>query len=457
MASRRPNILYFVCHDIGRHMGCYGVPVATPNLDEFAASGVKFTNAFCNSPACTPSRVCAMSGQYAHVSGGIGLAHLGWPMPENVRTIVDYLNDAGYETIHSGMEHDRHPQANHYKVDFEEGWEDFHAENGVNKALDYLAKRDRSRPFYLNIGSQQPHASSWRHTDGLYGEPVAPEDVYIPPYLPDLPGLRRGFGQFQAAIRYMDKHFGRLLEGVKKLGHDRDTIVIFTTDHGIAAPRSKGTLYDRGVEIALLVRLPEGCQAGAEVRHLIQNIDFVPTLLGAAGVPVPGHLPGKSFWPLLTGGKYTPHQHVFIERNFHGERRIYGGDKDYVDRYDPVRAVRTPAFHYIRYFDPTVKCRPWLPFEVPPCLPGDMQEGRHWEFCVPHPREPRPAEELFHVMHDPQEFVNVAGRPEFRQVQADLKSRLEEWMKSTDDFVLRDEVPHRYELPGWGRNWPVRK
>ncbi|MBI5723204.1 MAG: sulfatase [Planctomycetes bacterium] len=455
MKLQRPNILYFICHDIGRHMGCYGVPVETPNLDAFAAGSVRFANAFCNSAACTPSRVCAMTGQYAHVSGGVGLAHIGWPLAESERTIVDYLKDAGYETIHSGTEHERHPQANRYEVDIQEDWEDSNAEIAVNKALDCLTKRDRSRPFYLNIGTQQPHASSWSHADELYGGSVAPEDVYIPPYLPDRPGLRKGFGQFQAAIRYMDRHFGRLMDGLKRLGHDRDTIVVFTTDHGIAAPRSKSTLYDRGVEIALLIRLPDGSFAGTEVRHLIQNIDFVPTLLAAAGAPVPGHLPGKSFWPLLNGGPYTPHDHIFIERNFHGERRVWGNARDYVDRYDPVRAIRTPAFHYIRYFDPTVKCRPWLPFEIPPGAPGEEQE--HWEFCIPQPREPRPEEELFHVAQDPQEFVNVAARPEFRQVKADLSRKLDEWMKSTDDFVLRGDVPKRYEQPGWGPNWPVRK
>ena len=103
----RPNILYFVVHDIGRHMGCYGAPVATPNLDAFAASGVPFTNAFGNSAACSPSRICAMTGLYAHTSGGVGLAHMGWPLADDVLTIVDHLGAAGYETIHSGMQHER--------------------------------------------------------------------------------------------------------------------------------------------------------------------------------------------------------------------------------------------------------------------------------------------------------------------------------------------------------------
>lgn len=445
--SRRPNILYFVVHDIGKHMGCYGVPVATPNLDAFAKESVTFTHAFCNSPACSPSRCCAMTGQYAHTSGGIGLAHMGWPLPTEVQTIVDTFNVSGYETIHSGMEHERHPGLLRYQVDFQEDWNDFDAETGVDKALAYLTTRDRGRPFYLNIGAQQPHGSSWGKTDELYGGPVPPEDVYIPPYLPDLAEFRENFGRFQAAIRYMDTHFGRLIEGLKKLGHDRDTIIVFTTDHGISAPRSKGTLYDRGVEIALLVRRPEAEMAGTTVDHLIQNIDYTPTLLEAASVSRPDALQGKSFWPLLSGGAYEPHDAIFIERNFHGEHRTHGSEGDFVDRYDPVRAIRTRDYHYIRHLDPSIKCRPWLPFEVEAELPRLPEEARD---RMPPPRDPRPDEELYDVAHDPLEFTNIADRPEFRHVRKHLRARLDGWMKETDDFVLRGKTPQRYEAPGWG-------
>ncbi|MFW6189520.1 MAG: sulfatase [Planctomycetota bacterium] len=442
----RPNIVYFVVHDLGKHIPPYGAPVEAPNLEAFAAESVKFNSAFCNAPACTPSRCCAMTGLYAHTSGGVGLAHMGWPLPHEVPTVVDYLNNAGYETIHSGMEHERHPRDNHYQTDLEKHWVHYNAHRGVNAALTYLEEREDERPFYLNVGSQQPHGSTWGKAEDLYGGPVPPEKVYLPPYLPDREPLRRRFGRFQAAIRYMDEHFGHLLEGLERLGHADDTLVVFTTDHGIAAPRSKGTLYDRGVEITLLVRLPGGRMGGAEVRHLVQNIDFVPTLLEAVGAPRPDALQGRSFWPLLDDGDYTPHDAIFIERNFHGEARVYGRSRDYVDRYDPVRAVRTPEFHYIKRFDPRVKRRPWLPWEVEE-VPPEQCPGTA---SMPEPREPRPEEELYHVRLDPQEFVNVAARPEFAAVKDRLKARLSGWMEETDDFVLRGEVPQRREEPSFG-------
>jgi arylsulfatase A-like enzyme len=435
----RPNILYFIAHDVGRHLGCYGVPVRTPRLDAFAASGVRFDNVFCNAPACSPSRICAMTGLYAHTSGGVGLAHMGWPLADDVPTIVDYLNEAGYETIHSGMQHERQGPHNHYAVELQTEPGDADAHRGVDKALACLAERHRGRPFYLNIGSQQPHGSTLDRTDELYGGAVPPEQVHVPHYVPDLPSVRRQLGRFQAALRYVDEQFGRLLDGLARLGHDEDTVVIFTTDHGIAMPRAKGTLYDRGVEVALLLRLPGRRMAGAQVHALLQNIDLPPTLLEAAGAEVPERLQGRSCWPLFDARPYTPHEAIFTERNFHGEARVYGRKGDFVDRYDPIRAVRTPAFHYIWRFDPRVKRRPWLPSEVP----AGVDE-------LPRPRQPRPEEELYDVQHDPLEFVDLARRPEYADVRRDLRARLIEWMRRTDDFVLRGEVPQRPAEPLYG-------
>lgn len=448
-----PNILYFVVHDLGRHLGCYGAPVASPRLDAFAGESIRFNQAYCSSAACTPSRCCAMTGQYAHVSGGVGLAHMGWPLPAGVPTIVDYLNAAGFETIHAGMEHERHPGQNRYQIDLQDSWDDFNTHVGVDKALAHLGKRCRDKPFYLNLGSQQPHPSTWSKAGSLHGPTVPEEDVYIPPFLPDLPGVRLALGRFQAAIRYMDAHFGRLLDGLRALDHDRDTIVIFTTDHGIAMPRAKSCLYDRGMETALLVRLPEGHRAGTQCDHLIQNIDLVPTLLEAAGANPQTSLPGRSFWPLLTGGHYRPHTHLFTERNFHGENRLQGRENEFIDRYDPVRAIRTPDFHLIRYFDPSVKARPWLPWEAA-ALGADS--AKPFLGTMPPPREPRAEYELYHVRHDPEEFIDVAERPEFRKIRTDLSATLEDWMRSTDDFVLRQDVPTRRERPGWGP-WEGKK
>jgi len=318
----------------------------------------------------------------------------------------------------------------------------------VDDALEYLEKRDRSKPFYLNIGSQEPHPSTWHLADEMFDGAVEPDDTWIPTYLHDTPYRRRELGKFQAAIKYMDKHFGRLMDGLKKLGHDRDTIVVFTTDHGISQPRSKGTLYDRGLEITLLVRMPDGARSGEKCEHIIQNIDFTPTLVEAAGVSRPDALQGRSFWPWLKDSNYQTHDAIFMERNFHGEYRIHNKPGEYTDRYDPMRCIRTPEFHYIQRFDPEIKGRPWLPTEL---VDDPTRAKADWDNSEqPLPNQRRAEFELYDLRHDTQEFINVQGRPEYRDIEKDLHARLQQWMEDTNDHVLRTEVPQRREAPGWG-------
>ena len=105
---RKPNILYLIPHDIGPTLSCYGHPdVKTPNLDRLAAEGARFTDHFCASTCCSPSRGTLMTGRYAHSHGLMGLVNRSWSLPESERTIVDHLNEAGYETVHAGLQHER--------------------------------------------------------------------------------------------------------------------------------------------------------------------------------------------------------------------------------------------------------------------------------------------------------------------------------------------------------------
>jgi arylsulfatase A-like enzyme len=142
MPRPRPNIIYVVRHDLGKHLSCHGAEgVTSPSLDRFAREGVLFAKAFCSSPCWSPSRGGAMTGQYAHSSGLMGLINLGWSMPEETRIIVDHLNDAGYETAHFGFRHERYdPATNRYQV---EGvpfypWHDTfpHEEDGIENVVD---------------------------------------------------------------------------------------------------------------------------------------------------------------------------------------------------------------------------------------------------------------------------------------------------------------------------------
>lgn len=446
MSSPRLNILYIICHDLGRHLGCYGVPVRTPNLDGFAAQSACFTQAFCNSPACSPSRGCAMTGQYAHTNGLMGLVNLGWSLPEGAKTVVDYLNEAGYETAHFGVQHERfRAAANRYQIEgnaySEQDWverEEEWAERAIDRAVAFLEQRRRGeRPFYLNVGTLEVHASRWegclpagsaQNRATIYGVDP-PEQVYLPPGTPDTPQLRSVFGRFQRAIQFLDGQVQRLFEALERLDYADNTLVVFTTDHGIANMRSKKWIYDRGTEIALMMRLPGVIHAG-RVEDLIANMDMAPTLLQVAGVPIPAGMQGRSFWPRLTGKPYQPHEAIFIERNWHND-------------YDPMRAVRTPRLHYIRNFGVDVK-QAWQPghsFQM-----NETYQRSFYELW-PEPNLPRPAEELYDVVNDPEEWVNLAGRADYADLQRDLAAQLDEWMRSTQDPLLRGDIPNK--LHGW--------
>ncbi len=325
---QKTNFVYIVCHDLGRAMGSYGASVPTPNLDRFAGESIRFTH--CASPACSPSRACAMSGLHAHRSGAIGLSHMGWPLHLDWQTTVDDFNAAGYETILSGINHERYPRTDRYETDLTREWADWNSDRAVDNALRALKERDRSRPFYLNIATQEPHGCTWPAVGKRI--PALPPDtpVWEPPGMPDYPGKEDDFRRFAASIAFMDHHIGRFLDGLDELGLRENTVVLFTTDHGIAGPRAKGTLYGLGTEIAMLLRLPDGRHAGETRESLLSNLDFRPTWCEAFGLPIPGQIDGKSFWPVIDAPSLPHRDHLYLVKNLlrHGQGSFASGPQN---------------------------------------------------------------------------------------------------------------------------------
>ena len=440
------NIIYFVCHDLGRHLGCYGHPVATPNIDAFARDGVLFEHAHCSSPACSPSRACVMTGQYAHVHGCIGLSHMGWGLRPEIPTIVEHLSAAGYETAHVGTEHEWHPRSGRYDREGDRAWADWTTENALEDARTFLRTRDNGQPFYLNIGTQEDHASEFTRpavVESRYGGPIPADETFVPPYLEDNTPNREFLSNFQSAIRYLDKQWGAFMEFIRQSEYADNTLIIFSTDHGIAIPTdrprcSKGTLYERGTAISLAMRLPQGMKQGYRFDGLIPNIDLTPTLLDMAGAPIPDTVNGRSFWPLLQGQAYKRHEQIFTERNYHGEK-FEAGSADFVDFLDPIRSVRTEQYHYLRWFDPDAMAEPTL-------------------WAMREVNDPHSHERLYDCLHDPMQTIDLKRRPEYGAILADLRGRLERWMHDTDDWLLQSTTPIppvRPEEPGWGEGWPL--
>ena len=411
----RLNILQFVCHDLGRELNCYGnSSIKSPRIDALAEEGVLFKNHFCASTPCSPSRGCIMTGRYSHSNGLIGLVNRGWDMPEREHTMVDYLNEEGYETWRFGFQHERKDPAK-YRYRHEAGGPGA-VELAAAKLIEWLESPEAKKgPWYANIGSSDVHLPFDREKY-TFADP-APAQVNVPPFLPDNPDVRLELARFRGAIAFMDDWVGRILDALDRAGLRERTLFIFTTDHGAAFPRAKSTLYDPGIGTALIMRVPEGTEIEpGRCDELLSNVDLAPTLLEMIGAPVPEQVQGRSFWPLLAGAEYEPRKEVFSEKNFH-------------DVYDPVRSIRTNRFKYIRSFE-EVKNLP---------LPKDIRRSIASNELRADAFETRPPEELYDLRQDPVEERNLANDPAYEHVRDDLAGRLEEWMRSTGDFLPGQE------------------
>ena len=413
----RPNFVYFICHDLGRHLACYGdETVPSPNLDAMAGSGVRFTHFFAASTACSPARGCLMTGRHAHEQGLMGLVNRGWDYAGRPRTTVHDLNDAGYFTQLIGLQHES-PALE--KLGYQGVWsESARADRVADKAVEFLGSRSPADgPFFLSLATGEVHLP-FDHGRYQFDDPA---EVALPAFLPDNQINRRQMGMFHGAIRFMDQHFGRILAALDDSPLGAGTIVVFTTDHGMAFPRAKSTLYDPGIGVAMIVRMPPGAGRGGQVRdELLSGIDLRPTLCELAGVPVGGEVSGRSFAPLLTGGDYRPREEIFSEKNFH---KIF----------DPIRCVRTREYKYIRNFR-----------DVPQLiLPLDVEKAFPPESLRPDCAAPRAAEELYELGSDAGEEKNLTGCPERAAAAAELRRRLDEWMERTGDPILSDrDIPY---------------
>ncbi|ESP88042.1 sulfatase family protein [Candidatus Halobonum tyrrellensis] len=424
--ERRPNVLLVHPHDLGRRLGCYGAAVETPAIDSLAADGVRFDQHVCTAPQCSPSRGSMVSGRYPHDVGLLGLAHLGWGLDDEVETLPELLGDAGYETRLFGVQHE---VVDPERLGYDDHWTESELAADVAEATVDFLDDPPDDPFFASVGFFEPHRLSryqgFRFDDPRYDAP-APDAVDPPDYLPDVRAVREELAAFYGMVRAVDDAVGRILDRLEAAGLREETLVVFTTDHGPAFPRAKGTLYEAGVGTALLAAHP-ALPDGAVRDELLSNVDLLPTLLDVAGGDVPPEVDGQSFAPLLWGdgeGKgdgeaYDGRDEAFLEMTFH-------------DKYNPTRGVRTERYKYVRSFGdlPLV----YLPMDVLQSPSGRALYERFYTSA-------RPAEELYDLDADPLEQENLIDDPEHAEVADRLRARVDAWMERTDDPLLDGDVP----------------
>jgi N-sulfoglucosamine sulfohydrolase len=404
---RPPNVLYLHSHDTGRYVEPYGHPVATPNIQQLANQGIVFREAFCAVPTCSGSRACLLTGQYGHSNGMLGLAHRGWELNDYDEHIVHTLRSAGYWSALIGEQHlSLDPERLGYdrvvKV------ESTRVETVAPTAIDLIGG-EPPEPWFLSVGFFETHREFFAPSsvgDVLYSRP--------PANLPDVPATRRDMASYKASARSLDQGVGSVLAALDEHRLVDNTLVIFTTDHGIAFPGAKATLYDRGLGVALIVRGPGGFEGGRVVDALVSHLDVYPTVCDLAGIEHPPFLQGRSLLPLARREATEVRDEIFAEATFHAA-------------YEPQRGVRTPRPQYNRRFGDRAL----------PVLPNtDDGPSKDLLLELGWGERPIPFAQLYDVALDPNEAANVIDDPAYADVRRDLEARLDRWMRDTDDPIL---------------------
>jgi len=436
--KERPNILWITCEDINPYLGCYGDTYAiTPNLDKLAKEGVLYTNAYATAPVCAPARSCLITGVYAT---SLGTQHLRSEirLPKQIKCFPQYLRAAGYYC------------SNNYKKDYNftdiDVWDE-------SSQTAHWRKRKPGQPFFSVFNFTSTHQGQINGSDKEFltkyssklklDERHDPAKVKLPPYYPDTPMVRKIWARYYNLITFMDKHVGNLLGQLEADSLADNTIVFFFSDHGLGVPRHKRTLYDSGLHVPLIIRFPARYQslspakAGRKTDRLVSFVDFAPTVLSLAGLPIPDYMQGRAF----LGPKAEPPR-----------KYVFGAASRVDEVYELSRCVRDKRYKYIRNY------MPHLPYVQPSEYPDRaeiMQElrravkeeeltGAQKLFWQPT----KPIEELYDTQVDPHEIRNLADSSQHKRILGRMRRVHRKWMSQTRDIGLLPEAEMHIRAEG---------
>ena len=444
-AAPPPNIVFILSDDHSYpFLGCYGRPeMKTPHLDQFAAEGMKFHRMFTGAPQCVPSRATFLTGRSPVACR---ITRFSSPLPRDEITYPEILKkEAGYFVGVLGRSYHldgsgRSPEASARVFEanqlqtFKERFDyvDSTGQTTIPETMKaFFDQRPKDKPYYLWVNFSDPH-----HPWDTGTNAPDPAKLNVPGSLPDLPGVRADLSRYEGEIEHMDADFKRVLDIVKERAGLENTLIVFTGDNGMAFPSGKGSLHDPGLNVPLIVWWPGIIQPGSESRALISGEDVAPTCLEAAGLPVPNRISGKSFLPLLRGQPFQPRQHIFAERGPHGSATFNEGVS--AAGVDYSRAVRSDHYKLIYNVTPSHRYSP-----------VDSAGDPSWQDIVKAHEEkqldsafetlwftsPRAVYELYDLEADPSELRNLAGQPDMKDIEQQLKEALQEKMILDYDYL----------------------
>lgn len=421
-ANPKRNVILYVTDDQGStDAGCYGHPVImTPGWDSLAAEGTRFTHAFCTSPSCSPSRSVMLTGMHTHANGMYGLAHSyhHFASMGTVKSLPATLGAAGYRTVAAGKFHVAPPEVYAFEHNHPGG-----TPLEVAAAARQYFTMDDGRPFFMYLGTKEPH----RPFSNQLVDDVSPEDVVVPPYLPDTPECREELAMYYGSVRQADLGLAEIIKGLKETGRWEDTLVIAISDNGIAFPGAKTNLYEPGVRLPCVVRNPLAQAQGGTCDAMVAWCDLAPTILEYAGVdhePEKGpSIQGRSFLGVMEQEHVEGWSEVFLSHSFHE-----------VTMYYPMRCVRERRYKLIWNIAHGLE----FPFASDlwesATWQGVLKRGdRHYGKRTVEALLHRPAFELYDIETDPDEVNNLAGSVEYADVLAALQEKMRGYQERTGD------------------------
>ncbi len=433
----RLNILLFTADDLhAESLGVFGgrPKGVTPRLDRFAGESMRFERAHVNAAICAPSRAVIATGLYSHRSGAMGFMKAR----EDVPDVVTTFQKAGYVAgILGKVAHSTPKNSMRWDYEFDRG----DLGNGRNPEIYYERSRkffalakERGKPFYFMVNSHDPHRPYCDPAKLLRGAAMpsrtySPDEVTVPGFLPDLPGVRAELSQYLNSTRRLDDTFGRVLDALEESGAAARTLVVFLSDNGIAVPFAKCNAWFHSTRTPLLVRWPGVARAGTVNRDaFVSGVDFFPTFLEATGIAGPSGLDGRSMVPLLRGEAQSGRDVVFTQID-----KKAGGDRV------PMRCVQSARFGYIYnpFSDGRHRYRNNNEGKSMKAMQRAADAGNAAIAARIQLFRYRVPEELYDLRADPDSLVNLVDRPEHAKTLDALRAKLDAWMERTGDPMLK--------------------
>ena len=427
---KSPNIIMVLADDMNWFdIGAYHqmldyVPknAITPNIDKLAKEGMMFNQSFTSTAMCGVTRQQLYTGIYPIRNGAYGNHTRVY---DGIKSAAHYFSELGYRVGLSGKGHvfpgKSFPFA---RVGKENKGAEGESTFGIEKTRKFMA-RNKAQPFFLIAASANPH-TPWNRGDT---KQYPPDKLQVPEFLNDTPALRQKLSKYLAEVTDLDREVGLLEQEIEKLGIKNDTIFIFTSEQGSALPFAKWTNYDNGLKTAFIIRWPNKIKANTVVDAMIEYVDVIPTLTDIVSQSVPKNLDGTSFKSVLLGEKSQHKDYVYgIQTSFN----IHEGTPY------PIRSVRTKRLKLIHNLMPEnsfsniMTKREWFKEELK--AEKKLGQKKYTGYLK------RPEYELYDIINDPFEQVNIIQQPQYQKEIAVLKSNLTDWMRQQGDKGIESEL-----------------